>query len=320
MYRFGQGVPQDYAQAVQWYRKAADQGDADAQSTLGLMYRRGEESPRMMPRRCSGTGRRRTKGMRRPSSTSASCTTTVKESPRPDAQAVQWYRKAADQGHAGAQDSLGYSYGSGQGVPQDSTEAVKWFRKARGTGICTPCVRIDVAFIRERKTRGRERLVNENSQELRERVTRKVLEGTRSQGLVAEEFGIGRSTIQNWLRQDRRAGVSEVVKQERRPEDWTAQERLNALIESSALSEDALGAWCRGQGLHTHHLERWRREIIEGQDRGKGSQSTLRALREETRSLKKELRRKEKALAETAALLVLKKKRPRFGGSPRTID
>ena len=147
-----------------------------------------------------------------------------------------------------------------------------------------------------------------HSQELRERVTRKVLEGTRSQGLVAEEFGIGRSTIQNWLRQDRRAGVSEVVKQERRPEDWTAQERLNALIESSALSEDALGAWCRGQGLHTHHLERWRREIIEGQDRGKGSQSTLRALREETRSLKKELRRKEKALAETAALLVLKKK------------
>ncbi len=159
-----------------------------------------------------------------------------------------------------------------------------------------------------------------HSQELRQTVTRKVLEGTRSQGLVAEEFGIGRSTIQNWLRQDRRAGVSEVVKQERRPEDWTAQERLNALIESSALSEDALGAWCRGQGLHTHHLERWRREIIEGQDRGKGSQSTLRALREETRSLKKELRRKEKALAETAALLVLKKKRPRFGGSPRTID
>ncbi len=68
--------------------------------------------------------------------------------------------------------------------------------------------------------------------------------------------------------------------------------------------------------LHTHHLERWRREIIEGQDRGKGSQSTLRALREETRSLKKELRRKEKALAETAALLVLKKKAAAIWGEP----
>jgi len=154
-----------------------------------------------------------------------------------------------------------------------------------------------------------------HSQELRETVTRKVLEGTRSQELIAAEFGIGRSTIQNWLRQDRRSGVTEVVKRERRPEDWTAQERLSALNESSALSDDELGAWCRGQGLHTHHLERWRREMIEGQER-KGSQSTLRALRAENRSLKKELRRKEKALAETAALLVLKKKAAAIWGEP----
>ena len=154
------------------------------------------------------------------------------------------------------------------------------------------------------------------SQELRETVTRKTLEGTMSQEAIAKEFGVGRSTIQNWLRQDRQSGVTEVVKRERRPEDWTAQERLNALIESSALLEDELGAWCRVQGLHTHHLERWRRELIEGQGRGKGSQSKLRALREENRSLKQELRRKEKALAETAALLVLKKKAASIWGEP----
>ena len=154
-----------------------------------------------------------------------------------------------------------------------------------------------------------------HSQELRETVTREVLAGTRSQEFIAKEFGIGRSTIQNWLRQDRRLGVTEVVKQERRPEDWTTQERLDALIESSGLSDDELGGWCRGQGLHTHHLERWRREMIEGQDR-KGSQSTLRALRAENQTLKKELRRKEKALAETAALLVLKKKAAAIWGEP----
>jgi transposase len=155
-----------------------------------------------------------------------------------------------------------------------------------------------------------------HSQELRETVTREVLAGTRSQELIAAEFGIGRSTIQNWLRQDRRSGVTEVVKRERRPEDWTVEERLSALNESSALSDEELGAWCRGQGLHTHHLERWRREIIEGQGRDKGSQGTLRALRAENRSLKKELRRKEKALAETAALLVLKKKAAAIWGEP----
>ena len=46
MYRNGQGVPQDYAEAVQWYRKAAEQGDATAQLSLGLMYGMGQGVPR----------------------------------------------------------------------------------------------------------------------------------------------------------------------------------------------------------------------------------------------------------------------------------
>jgi transposase-like protein len=146
------------------------------------------------------------------------------------------------------------------------------------------------------------------SQEVREAVTRKALLREAPQEAIAEEFGIAVTTVQNWLRQTRRSGVAEVVKGERRPEDWAAEERLSALIDSAALSDDELGAWCRGRGLHTHHLERWRRELVEGQGRGKESQGVLRALREENRSLKKELRRKDKALAETAALLVLKKK------------
>ena len=154
------------------------------------------------------------------------------------------------------------------------------------------------------------------SQEIREAVTRKALSRQEPQEVIAEEFGIAVTTVQNWLRQYRRSGVAEVGNSERRPEDWTTQERLSALIDSAALSGDELGAWCRGQGLHTHHLERWRREIIEGQGRGKESQGVLRALREENRSLKKELRRKDKALAETAALLVLKKKAASIWGEP----
>jgi len=146
------------------------------------------------------------------------------------------------------------------------------------------------------------------SQEIREAVTRKALSRQDPQEAIAEEFGIAVTTVQNWLRQTRRSGVTEVVNGERRPEDWAAEERLSALIDSGALSDDELGAWCRGRGLHTHHLERWRREIIAGPGRGKESQAVLRGLREENRTLKKELRRKDKALAETAALLVLKKK------------
>ena len=100
------------------------------------------------------------------------------------------------------------------------------------------------------------------SQEVREAVTRKALSRQESQEAIAQEFGIAVTTVQNWLRQYRRSGVAEVVNGERWPEDWAVEERLSALIDSGALSSDERGAWCRGRGLHTHHLERWRRAVV----------------------------------------------------------
>jgi TPR repeat protein len=51
------------------------------------------------------------------------------------AEAANWYRKAADQEYAGAQNELGSLYENGQGVPQDYTEAANWYRKAAGHGV-----------------------------------------------------------------------------------------------------------------------------------------------------------------------------------------
>ena len=79
-------------------------------------------------------------------------------------------------------------------------------------------------------------------------------------------------------------------------------------METQKLTQEELGGWCRERGLHTHHLGQWRREFVEGAGLVKTTQGEVRSLREENRGLKKELRRKDKALAETAALLVLKKK------------
>ena len=91
MYANGEGVPQDYTQAVAWWRKAADQGHARAQNNLGVMYETGQGVPEDFT------------------------------------QAVAWYRQAADQGHAGAQANLANRYRlGGQGVPQDFVEAHKW--------------------------------------------------------------------------------------------------------------------------------------------------------------------------------------------------
>ena len=87
-----------YTQAAFWYRKAADQGDADAQDALGDLYDKGQGVPQDY------------------------------------AQAALWYRKAADQGNSSAEFILGYLYLDGDGVPQDATEAAAWFRKAAEQG------------------------------------------------------------------------------------------------------------------------------------------------------------------------------------------
>ena len=98
MYDNGQGVLQDDAVAVKWYRLAAEQGNAFAQYNLGVMYANG-------------------KGV-----------------PQDDAEAVKWYRLAAEQEYALAQFNLGVRCANGKGVPQDDAEAVKWYRLAAEQG------------------------------------------------------------------------------------------------------------------------------------------------------------------------------------------
>ena len=97
---------------------------------------------------------------------------------------------------------------------------------------------------------------------------------------------------------------------EKTPQEWTAEERFAAILETQAMGEEERGAWCRRHGLHHHHLAQWRRDAIAG-SRGESSareQGELRRLRQENTALKRDLARKDKALAETTALLVLKKK------------
>jgi len=93
--------PGGVGEALKWFCKAADQGDADAQFELGWCYALG-----------IGVTQRY-------------------------AEAVKWYRKAAELGHAGAQRNLADCYWSGTGVAQDYAEAVKWFRRAAEQGNAT---------------------------------------------------------------------------------------------------------------------------------------------------------------------------------------
>jgi hypothetical protein len=106
------------------------------------------------------------------------------------------------------------------------------------------------------------------------------------------------------------------MKSEKRPQDWTLEERLNALIACGALDDEGVNAYCRAQGIYPHHIKQWTVDFAQGStQKTKAAATQEKQLKNEITLLKKELNRKEKALAETAALLVLKKKADAIWGN-----
>ena len=85
-------------------------------------------------RRCVGIVRRLSKGMRMRNLIWAMHTSMAKEWKKTNGEAVRWYRKASEQGHAYAQSNLGWAYNVGAGVEKDQREAVRWYRKAAEQG------------------------------------------------------------------------------------------------------------------------------------------------------------------------------------------
>jgi transposase-like protein len=141
---------------------------------------------------------------------------------------------------------------------------------------------------------------------------------------VAENLGIGHSTLQKWIRQAKNQqlnqpldGESNAVTKEKRPQDWSVEERLNMVISCGSLDDEELSRRCREKGIYPHHLKQWKGEFIKQKPASSipKSQNESKQLKDEIKSLQKELRRKDKALAETAALLVLQKKVNEIWGS-----
>ena len=104
------------------------------------------------------------------------------------------------------------------------------------------------------------------------------------------------------------------------PEGWSARDKFNAVLESASLNETELSEYCRQKGLYPEQLTLWRRacETANDWDRERNIQlkSEKKADRKRIRQLERELNRKEKALAEAAALIVLRKKAEAIWGEP----
>lgn len=131
--------------------------------------------------------------------------------------------------------------------------------------------------------------------------------GDRTVQSVAEDLNVNYQTIKNWMKRKVVGKLSVSATKEKRPQDWVAEEQWVALHETHGLSGEALQAWCRGKGLFAHHLTRWKTAFCAEVKTAPGTRE-FRVLKDENDNLKRELVRKEKALAEAAALLILQKK------------
>ena len=133
-YYFGRGVPQDFAQAVLWYRKAAEQGVQNAELNLGNAYRTGQGVPQDYATAVVWYRKAAEKGDAEAQNNLGVSYYYGKGVVTDYAQADEWYRKAAEEGNTDAQFSLGASYALGKGVPQDYAQAAVWYRKAAEQG------------------------------------------------------------------------------------------------------------------------------------------------------------------------------------------
>ncbi len=141
------------------------------------------------------------------------------------------------------------------------------------------------------------------SLKMKEEAVRKYLSGISAQ-TVCQEIGVSNNTIYNWTK---KYGIL-TDSTYRVSVNNTTSEKVKLLTEYQSLGDDKRGEWLRTNGLKTGHLELWMKELDSESRKKKALKDENRKLKEELKMAQREIRRKDKALAESAALLVLKKK------------
>lgn len=120
---------------------------------------------------------------------------------------------------------------------------------------------------------------------------------------VSRELGVSEATLERWRAQS--------LAEPSTARTWTAAARLEAVLATAAMNEAERAGWCREKGLFVSDLDAWRQSAtaaLAGPDERRATPSETRQDHKRIKELERELRRKDKALAEAAALLVLSKK------------
>ena len=150
------------------------------------------------------------------------------------------------------------------------------------------------------------------SEEFKEQMVRKMMPpNAQSVAQISRESGVSEPTLYTWRNQYRHEGKA-VPADPANPENWSGADKLAVVIETAALNEEQLSEYCRRKGLYPEQISEWREACEQANDWDRTQNKKLKESRKDDekriKALERELRQKEKALAETAALLMLRKK------------
>ena len=136
---------------------------------------------------------------------------------------------------------------------------------------------------------------------------------------LSNELGVPRPTIYQWIKKAETDNKETAINY-KSTSKWTSEDKFHVVLETAAFSETELSEYCRRKGIYVDDVKTWRNQCLkanlEEKEDPKELKDSLKEEKEKNKKLQKELRIKEKALAETAALLVLRKKANAIWGDP----
>ena len=136
---------------------------------------------------------------------------------------------------------------------------------------------------------------------------------------LSEQSGIPYPTLYSWRKQAKNKGCA-VPGNNKNPESWSSSDKFAIVLETASLNEAELGEYCRKKGLYAEQIQQWKQACVNANatqiESSKADKERSKYDKKKIKNLERELNRKEKALAETAALLVLQKKAQEIWGEP----
>lgn len=140
---------------------------------------------------------------------------------------------------------------------------------------------------------------------------------------TARELGLPDSTLYGWKRKYANTSVMKKTNNRTSAIDWTAEEKLEALIETAKMSENELGEYLRSKGLNSCDLETFKNDFLQSSTQARGRPKLdpeIVQLRNENKALKKDINKKDRALAEVSARVILLKKSRLLWGDPEVEE